>query len=152
MNNTEKDADSSKEIEIIDEQKERIEKLIEETDLKKVCCSANDWVKQMNKVVDESQVDFYSSILRVISNPIRLKILFILMNRDWACNCEFESAFNVHQTLISHHLRNLRNGGFIIYEKRGQWKFYSLTKEARLFLEKLNEILDISPKPKKVIK
>lgn len=150
MNNNEKRENISSDIAITEkEQKERIEKLIEETDLKKVCCSTNDWVDHMNKAVDEKQIGFYNSILRVISNPIRLKILSILMNRDWACNCEFESAFNVHQTLISHHLRNLRNGGFIIYEKRGQWKFYSLTKEARTFLEKLTDIMETAPKPKK---
>ena len=87
---------------------ERVEKLIEESDLKKLCCSLETWEKNIHEIEGFTHAEKFSQILKLIANPIRLKIILILLGRDWACNCEFEYIFNIQQTLISHHLRNLR--------------------------------------------
>ena len=119
----------------------KIIKLIEESDLKSSCCSLKEWQDDIEKVRGFGDVDNFSVILSAVSNPYRLKILLILLKREWACNCEFEYILDIHQTLISHHLKNLRETNLITYKKEGKWKFYRITDEARPFLEELRESL-----------
>ena len=118
-----------------------ISKLIDETDLKNACCTVDEWEKKINNVRGFVEADTFSAVLSVIANPIRLKMLLIILERDWACNCEFEYILGIHQTLISHHLKNLRNANLISYKREGKWKFYRITDEARPFLEELRETL-----------
>ncbi|MHA1187190.1 MAG: ArsR/SmtB family transcription factor [Candidatus Heimdallarchaeota archaeon] len=118
-----------------------ISKLIDETDLKHACCSVDDWEKKINDIRGFVEADTFSAVLSVVSNPIRLKILLIILERDWACNCEFEYILSIHQTLISHHLKKLRDAKLISYKRTGKWKFYRITDEARSFLEELRETL-----------
>jgi ArsR family transcriptional regulator len=61
--------------------------------------------------------------------------------REWACNCEFEAAFEIHQALISHHLKLLRDGNIITYTKSGSWKYYKLKDEIRPYLEQMRELV-----------
>lgn len=124
------------------EQADTFEKI---TKIKVVCCTAEEWTSHLSEIDGYNDADDLSKILKVISNPIRLKILLILMERDWACNCEFEVAFGEHQTLISHHLRNLREIGLITSSKKGQWKIYKIRDEARPFLESIRKVIHKIP-------
>ncbi|NHJ39207.1 MAG: winged helix-turn-helix transcriptional regulator [Asgard group archaeon] len=124
------------------EQAETFEKI---TKIKVVCCTAEEWTSHLSEIEGYEEVEQISNILKVIANPIRLKILLILMEREWACNCEFEVAFGEHQTLISHHLRNLRQAGLITSSKKGQWKFYKIHEEARAFLESIRKVINKVP-------
>jgi len=123
-----------------------LDEIIDKVDLKQICCISLDRKEYLSGIDVFEQADDFSSQLKLIANPIRLKILLILLNKEWACNCEFESAFNEHQTLISHHLRNLREGGLITFQKKGQWKFYKIPDEIRPFLEKVRGLIYILPK------
>ena len=127
----------------------KISKLIDGTDLKNACCTVDEWEKKINNVRGFVEVDTFSAVLSVISNPIRLKMLLIILERDWACNCEFEYILGIHQTLISHHLKNLREAKLISYKREGKWKFYRITDKARPFLEELRETLFKVPELKK---
>ena len=126
-----------------------LDEMINKIDLKQICCVTQDRKEYLSGIDVFEKADDFSSTLKLIANPIRLKILLILLNKEWACNCEFESAFDEHQTLISHHLRNLREGGLITFKKKGQWKFYKIIDEARSFLEKLRSLILIMPKESK---
>lgn len=120
---------------------ETISKLIDGTDLKNACCSVEEWEKKITNIRGFVEADSFSAILSVVSNPIRLKILLIILERNWACNCEFEYILGIHQTLISHHLKNLRDAKLITYKREGKWKFYRITDDARPFLEELRDTL-----------
>ena len=126
----------------------KIIKLIEESDLKTSCCSIGEWQKDIETVRGFKKADYFSDILSAVSNPYRLKILLILLEREWACNCEFEYVLDIHQTLISHHLKNLRNANLITFKKEGKWKFYRIIDEARSFLEELRKSLFKAPELK----
>ncbi|MHA1629545.1 MAG: ArsR/SmtB family transcription factor [Candidatus Heimdallarchaeota archaeon] len=117
----------------IKKSKKRVEKLLVQTDLSKTCMTFLEWQRFMKTVPLFSQAEVISEFLKLIDNPIRLKIILILLERDWACNCEFEYAFNAHQTLISHNLKLLREKGVIQFTKSGQWNFYKLTNQAKEF-------------------
>ena len=124
---------------------------INEEEIKKICSNPDFLENEIKKILHLEAIENYSSFLRLLANPIRLKILLILLNKDWACNCEFESALKIHQTLVSHHLRNLRNKGLIEFKKYGQWILYRITNEARIFLEEFFQIMDQSSLVKKKI-
>lgn len=121
--------------------KERVEKLIDETELGKLCNNLEEWKKSISNIIAYKDTEVFSSFLRLISNPIRLKILLILLEREWACNCEFEYAFDIHQALISHHLKLLRDGNLITYTKSSSWKYYKIRDEIRPYLKQIRELL-----------
>jgi ArsR family transcriptional regulator len=125
----------------ISDSKERVEKLIYESELSKTCSNLEGWKNSIANIPAYKDADMISQFLKIISNPIRMKILLILLERDWACNCEFEYAFDIHQALISHHLKLLRDGNLITFSKSGSWKYYKIRDEIRPYLKQLREFL-----------
>lgn len=126
---------------------EKIVKLIDESELKASCCSLEGWEERIKKIRAFKEADSFCEVLRVVSNPIRMKILTILLERNWACNCEFEYVLNIHQTLISHHLKILRDSGMATFKQEGLWKLYRIEDKYRPFLEELRELLFTAPSP-----
>ncbi|NPA47311.1 MAG: helix-turn-helix transcriptional regulator [Thermococci archaeon] len=79
--------------------------------------------------IDSSVDTNLISFLKTISNPIRFKIL--KMTRDkWLCVCLISRALNVDQTLVSHHLRALRNMGLVRERRIGKIRLYRSNVDA----------------------
>lgn len=80
-------------------------------------------------IVKSTEVASLASLLKVISEPNRLRILCILRKSEEHCVCEFgEHMKDVSQSLLSHHLADLRDVGLVESEKRGLRAYYKLTK------------------------
>ena len=83
-----------------------------------------------------------SSLLKLIGEESRLKILCIL-KQGRHCVCEVEKHIGLSQSLISHHLKDLKVAGLISDEKKGLWVHYSLTKKghklANILFKSLNK-------------
>ena len=124
----------------------RIKKLKDVSEVKASCCSLDDWKERIDRLYGFKEANSFYETLRVVSNPIRLKILIILLDRNWACNCEFEYVLDIHQTLISHHLKIMREAKMISFVKDGLWKYYRIEDEFRPFLENFRELLFTAPK------
>jgi DNA-binding transcriptional ArsR family regulator len=77
-----------------------------------------------------------SNLLKLVGEESRLKILCIL-KQGQHCVCEVEKHISLSQSLISHHLKDLKEAGLITDEKRGQWVYYSLTNKGK----KVSDIL-----------
>ena len=76
--------------------------------------------------------------LKVLAEPKRLLILHLLME-GVQCNCELGDALQMAPNLISHHLRALREAGFVAVERDAfdaRWVYYSLNQEV---LDELSE-------------
>jgi len=86
------------------------------------CCSAN---KEEYK-----QISSLSSLLKLVGEESRLKILCIL-KQGQHCVCELTKHTKLSQSLISHHLRDLKDVGLIKDEKKEQWVHYSLTDKGK---------------------
>lgn len=86
------------------------------------CCKVN---RQEIK-----QVKSLSSLLKIIGEENRLKILRIL-RQGQHCVCEIEKHADQSQSLISHHLRDLKVAGLIVDQKKGLWVYYSLTEHGK---------------------
>ena len=95
------------------------------------CCSKN--TKEANKLFS------ISLLLKLVGEENRLKILCILKEGQH-CVCEVEKHLKLSQSLISHHLKDLKDGGLIKDNRKGLNIFYSLTPEGKRIENLLSEI------------
>lgn len=78
--------------------------------------------------VEANDVNQITQLLKIISEPNRLRILCVLQNNQEHCVCEFEQHLkDVSQSLLSHHLADLRKAGLVSSQKRGLRVYYRLT-------------------------
>ena len=69
-------------------------------------------------------------LLQAAADPIRLRMLRQLALGGEVCACDFVEIASVSQPTISHHLRVLRESGWVSTERRGTWIWYSLRPDA----------------------
>jgi ArsR family transcriptional regulator len=65
---------------------------------------------------------------KALGDPTRLKILDIVAAGE-KCVCDLVAQIDVAQPLLSHHLRILREAGFVTHRKEGRWSYYALDRE-----------------------
>jgi len=85
------------------------------------------------------KVTALSSVLKIVAEESRLKLLCILGSGEH-CVCQIMEHVDLSQSLISHHLKDLKKAGVISDEKRGLYVYYSLTKEGRRITDLLFQI------------
>ena len=71
------------------------------------------------------QVDFF----KCLSDPTRLNILKIILQRQNVCVCEITELLKLNQPKISRHLALLRNLLILLDERKGQWVYYRLNPD-----------------------
>ena len=87
-------------------------------------------------------------LLQAAADPTRLAILRQLSVAGPVCACDFTACCDVSQPTISHHLKVLREAGWISGERRGTWIWYSLQPEAAARFRRLaGEIEPASARP-----
>lgn len=85
--------------------------------------------------------------LRAAAEPLRWRIL-ALLGREEMCVCHLVEAFDVPQSLISHHLRVLRDAGLVETERYRYWTYYRLKVEAvRELGRQLIDVAGAAPAP-----
>ena len=84
---------------------------------------------------------------KTLSTETKLKILLILLNREH-CVCEIQSCLDKEQSLISHHLSDLVETGWIKQRKGKDARqvFYSLTKQG------VNKLKEFTVSISKIVK
>jgi DNA-binding transcriptional ArsR family regulator len=93
----------------------------------------------VSSTIEGKKIDSLVSILKIVTEPNRLKLLCILQKGE-RCVCEIMEQINLSQSLISHHLKDLKNIGIIQDEKRGLYVYYSLTDEGKRITKLLFKI------------
>ena len=79
--------------------------------------------------LDEVQANRMAAHLKVLADPMRLRILDLLAQQTAPlCVCDITDAFDLGQPTISHHLQVLRQAGLIAGNKEGIWVYYWLTE------------------------
>jgi ArsR family transcriptional regulator, arsenate/arsenite/antimonite-responsive transcriptional repressor len=76
-------------------------------------------------------------LLQAAADPTRLAILRQLSDSESVCACDFTACCDVSQPTVSHHLRVLREAGWVDTERRGTWIYYSLRPDALERFERL---------------
>lgn len=71
-------------------------------------------------------------ILKLLGDRTRLTIIMLLDVKQ-CCVCELTEILRISQPAVSQHLRKLRDARLVKEERRGQWIYYSLNKEAEFY-------------------
>lgn len=69
------------------------------------------------------------ALLQALADERRLRILEALAGGE-ACVCELQEPLGMGQSLVSHHLKVLREAGLVRDRKQGRWIHYSLVPGA----------------------
>lgn len=85
-------------------------------------------------MLDREILNENAAILKAISHPIRLAILRLLsmegaMPVNTICSVLKDQEMKCEQSLVSHHLSNMRAKGLLKADKQGTKVFYSLDKK-----------------------
>ncbi|MCA6214703.1 metalloregulator ArsR/SmtB family transcription factor [Thermococcus sp. 101 C5] len=100
-------------------------------------CEILDLDEEIETELSRDLVDF----LKVLSNPIRAGIIKMLKNR-WMCVCLIAKALNQDQTLISHHIRTLKEMNLLHERREGKLRFYRTNlEELKKYVEMLEKEL-----------
>jgi ArsR family transcriptional regulator len=68
-------------------------------------------------------------VFHALSDLKRLRILEILRSGE-CCVCDLAGSLDIRQSLLSFHLRTLRDAGLVSDRKEGRWVHYALNEEA----------------------
>ena len=69
-------------------------------------------------------------LLQGAADPTRLAILRQLAGADEVCACDLIACCEVAQPTVSHHLKVLREAGWVTSERRASWVHYRLRGDA----------------------
>jgi DNA-binding transcriptional ArsR family regulator len=72
-----------------------------------------------------------ATFMRLLADPTRRRIFVRLMAGE-VCNCDMVCELDLPQSLISHHLRQLHDGGLVTArrdEKDHRWIYYAVNTE-----------------------
>jgi len=84
---------------------------------------------------DREQIVAESRAYHVVSDPVRLTILYLLA-RQPLCVCVIKSVIGVADSKLSYHLNNLSKAGLIRGTRQGNWIIYEITEDGLRFVEK----------------
>ena len=69
--------------------------------------------------------------LKAIADPVRVRLLSLLLSADEVCTCELSPAVGVTEATVSHHLSVLKKAGLISDgERRGMNVYYRARRDA----------------------
>lgn len=83
------------------------------------------------------------SAFQALADENRLRILGALREGEH-CVCELQSALALGQSLLSHHLRVLREAGLVRDRREGRWIHYALAPEVLRRVEDAAAVLRIA--------
>jgi ArsR family transcriptional regulator len=76
-------------------------------------------------------------LLAALADPTRLAILRQLAADDGVCACDFTACCDVAQPTVSHHLKVLREAGWVTTERKGSNIYYYLRPDALVRFQRL---------------
>jgi ArsR family transcriptional regulator len=71
---------------------------------------------------------------QALSDATRLQIVDLLRGGE-RCVCELTAALDLGQSLLSFHLKALKNAGLVTDRREGRWAYYALDVDAFAQLE-----------------
>ena len=95
--------------------------------------------------LDEKIPDSLARLFKLLSDPNRMRILFAI-GREKKSVSEIMDETSLPQTLVSFHLRPLRENGILATERKGPFIYYSISEPGLIDL--LISLAGVSPKGK----
>ena len=80
--------------------------------------------------------------IKALADEKRLRIL-LLLSRGERCVCDLTEALDAGQSLLSFHLRTLKDAGLVTDRREGRWAYYAISpaglSELEAFLRSIRE-------------
>jgi ArsR family transcriptional regulator, arsenate/arsenite/antimonite-responsive transcriptional repressor len=80
----------------------------------------------MGTVVKPADLARTARLCRALSDENRLRIVAMLTSGE-RCVCELTAALELGQSLLSHHLKTLKDAGLVTDRREGRWVYYTLS-------------------------
>ncbi len=80
------------------------------------------------EVPDEEVINKAVQMLSATANNVRLSILALIRDVPLPV-CAISKILGIEQTLVSHHLRALKEAGLVEVQVRGRYRIYSISRE-----------------------
>ncbi|MCS7461490.1 metalloregulator ArsR/SmtB family transcription factor [Paenibacillus doosanensis] len=93
------------------------------------------------------QINELAENLKLLGDKTRLTILALLKERP-LCVCDIVDILETSQPNASQHLRKLKSAGLVSETRKGQWIYYSLNIEGKIYIQ---AVLDYIPSLKQKI-
>ena len=84
-------------------------------------------------------IDQLASQFKAFSEPVRLRILYLLLENEEVCVCDLVQSLSLTQSVVSRHLAYLKNNQLIESRREGTWVHYKIKLSQ---LEMINVLLD----------
>ena len=97
-------------------------------------------------MIDDKVLQSLSRLFRLLNDTNRLTILFAI-GKETRSVSEIMEETSLPQTLVSFHLRPLRESGIVLTERKGAFIFYTLSEP--MLIDLLVSLCGISPKKTK---
>ena len=88
-----------------------------------------------------------AALFQALSDEKRLRILALLASGEH-CVCELTEALELSQSLLSFHLKTLKEAGLVADRREGRWVYYSLKTQALEEAQNALEELAVEPAPR----
>jgi ArsR family transcriptional regulator, arsenate/arsenite/antimonite-responsive transcriptional repressor len=70
-----------------------------------------------------------ASLFKSLSEPVRLRIMTLLLDQGELCVCELVDTLNLSQSVVSRHLAYLRNNQLVTSKREGAWMYYRINTD-----------------------
>lgn len=74
-------------------------------------------------------LDNLSQFFKALSEPVRLRIFNLLLQREALCVCDLVTVLSLGQSTVSRHLAYLKNAGIVSAYRDGTWMNYKLIND-----------------------
>ena len=74
----------------------------------------------------DKHVEQLSQTFKALAEPVRLRILNLLINQESLCVCDLVSVLELGQSTVSRHLAYLKNAGLVHSWRDGTWMHYAI--------------------------
>jgi len=83
----------------------------------------------------EMRVDQLSQTFKALAEPVRLRIVNLLINQESLCVCDLVTVLTLGQSTVSRHLAYLKNAGLVRAWRDGTWMHYAIEPEQLTVLD-----------------
>ena len=87
--------------------------------------------KTIKKLPNE-EIDSVSNLFSILSNPVRMKILFLLKKKKSINVHELQELLNISQSNVSQQLSILKSNKLLVEERKGKEVYYGLKESKKL--------------------
>jgi DNA-binding transcriptional ArsR family regulator len=96
--------------------------------------SATGRVDPSRSPLSEETIEEVAAVFRVLSDPIRIRLIEALNQRGWSTGSALAAGLPVTQQNVSKHLRVLYQAGIVRRRREGMWTHYELADFVGMWL------------------